>query len=200
MGDNHMVNGEKFWEMVRSETGIDLSTHVKKILTSNGIDDPVALGGITTQTVDEVEAHARDVLKELLDPEEDLKFIYGLYHRKPEKFQFNVGEWNMIVKLAQLVADKSVDFGRPKRETITIPTNKREGEKKRKLLTMSGQDNIANERETLTSRIKSMVNPFCEKENILEQAVVWKVSVNDLSVIVKVNEQYEGENLSESLS
>lgn len=97
----------------------------------------------------------------------------------------------MILKLVQLVTDKSLDFWRPKKKQTFAIRQEKVGTMKP--LTMSGHENIELGRKSLTNKIKNVVNSLCEKENILEQGVVRKVSVNDLSVVVKVDEQYEGE-------
>lgn len=100
-----------FWTKLEDELGTFVPHHVKNILKFNNLDNPVSFRGMTDEIIGELEKFAKTAMLPLIEEDgQDLKEYYGIFYRKPENFQFVIGDKILIKQLVDFVKSKPLDY------------------------------------------------------------------------------------------
>lgn len=103
-------SGPSFWRILQEENGVEIPIYIKNILTLSNLDNPLSFQCITDDTIKELEAFARENMRDFLKRGDNLEFYFGRYHRMPDKFRFLIGDRLMIKELVTFVKIQSKDY------------------------------------------------------------------------------------------
>lgn len=116
----------KFWRTVENGLDVEVTSHLKMILTYQMLDNHVKLKLIDEKGIDHIEEFARSekyetsvrsliIQKKLFCSRRRLESFpinnaYGIFFNDLKNFQFSVGERCMILAMAQFVRDNESIF------------------------------------------------------------------------------------------